>query len=96
MGRANRLQTTPGMVSTLKGADSALFRACTALQLRPALYSIYEWRDPACSPPSQRAPPGPPSALELACPFAPLDHRRQPDDARVAAPTAYAPRADVG
>ncbi|KAI1787728.1 hypothetical protein LXA43DRAFT_1163304 [Ganoderma leucocontextum] len=30
----------------LKGADSALFRACTARRLRPSLHSVFEWRDP--------------------------------------------------
>ena len=45
--------TLSSLALRLKGADSALFRACASLQLHPALYSIYEWRDPACSPPSQ-------------------------------------------
>ncbi len=33
----------------LKGADSALFRACAALRLRPSLFSVFEWHDPASS-----------------------------------------------
>ncbi|KAM5535755.1 hypothetical protein V8D89_010569 [Ganoderma adspersum] len=39
--------TLDSLKGRLKGADAALFRVCTALDLRPALYSVFEWRDPA-------------------------------------------------
>ncbi|KAM5535766.1 hypothetical protein V8D89_010580, partial [Ganoderma adspersum] len=39
--------TLESLKTRLKGADAALFRACTALNLRPALYSVFEWRDPS-------------------------------------------------
>ena len=39
--------TLDSLRGRLKGADAALFRACAALELKPALYSVFEWRDPA-------------------------------------------------
>ena len=39
--------TLDSLRGRLKGADASLFRECTRLGMPPALYSIFEWRDPS-------------------------------------------------